>query len=69
MSRSSGPDEPRVGGGIAVSVDESSGHAEHATAIRCGGSRLELKRLAGGELGLDMYDMRKRLADLGLKYV
>ena len=27
------------------------------------------KRLASGELGLDMYDMRQRLADKGLKYV
>ena len=27
------------------------------------------KRLAAGELGLDIYDMRGKLADLGLKYV
>ena len=27
------------------------------------------KRLASGELGLDMYDMRQRLADKGLQYV
>jgi 4-hydroxy-4-methyl-2-oxoglutarate aldolase len=26
-------------------------------------------RLVGGELGLDMYDMRGRLKDKGLKYV
>jgi 4-hydroxy-4-methyl-2-oxoglutarate aldolase len=27
------------------------------------------KRLAAGELGLDVYDMRDRLAEKGLKYV
>ena len=27
------------------------------------------RRLAGGELGLDMYDMRGKLAEMGLKYV
>ena len=26
-------------------------------------------RLTGGELGLDIYDMRGRLADRGLRYV
>ena len=29
----------------------------------------EAKRLAAGELGLDIYDMRPRLAEMGLKYV
>jgi 4-hydroxy-4-methyl-2-oxoglutarate aldolase len=27
------------------------------------------KRLAAGELGVDIYDMRGRLAEKGLKYV
>jgi 4-hydroxy-4-methyl-2-oxoglutarate aldolase len=27
------------------------------------------QRLAAGELGLDIYDMRGRLAEMGLKYV
>ena len=29
----------------------------------------KLQRLASGELGLDIYDMRGKLADMGLKYV
>ncbi|MFZ0145134.1 MAG: 4-carboxy-4-hydroxy-2-oxoadipate aldolase/oxaloacetate decarboxylase, partial [Candidatus Sulfotelmatobacter sp.] len=27
------------------------------------------ERLAGGELGLDLYGLRKKVADLGLKYI
>jgi 4-hydroxy-4-methyl-2-oxoglutarate aldolase len=27
------------------------------------------QRLASGELGLDMYEMRQKLEDMGLKYV
>ncbi|MDP3895421.1 MAG: 4-carboxy-4-hydroxy-2-oxoadipate aldolase/oxaloacetate decarboxylase [Mesorhizobium sp.] len=48
--------------------------AEAETVAAAAEKRLEAeetkrKRLAAGELGLDIYDMRKRLAEKGLKYV
>jgi 4-carboxy-4-hydroxy-2-oxoadipate aldolase/oxaloacetate decarboxylase len=48
---------------------------EHATEIlekaraREAAEEGKRKRLAAGELGLDIYDMRGRLAEMGLKYV
>ena len=44
---------------------EIAGKAEARVAAEEG----KRKRLAAGELGLDIYEMRKRLAEKGLKYV
>ena len=46
-------------------VDEVADKAEARVAAEEG----KRKRLAAGELGLDIYDMRRRLAEKGLKYV
>jgi 4-hydroxy-4-methyl-2-oxoglutarate aldolase len=40
-----------------------------AAEKRLSGEETKRKRLAAGELGLDIYDMRPRLAEKGLKYV
>jgi len=36
---------------------------------RLDGEEAKRQKLAGGELGLDIYSMRERLADAGLVYV
>ena len=40
-----------------------------AAEKRLAAEEAKRKRLAAGELGLDIYDMRSRLAEKGLKYV
>lgn len=40
-----------------------------AAEKRLAAEEAKRKRLAGGELGLDIYEMRQRLAEKGLKYV
>ena len=55
-------------GVCVVRREEAADVAEKAEA-RVANEESKRKRLAAGELGLDIYDMRKRLAEKGLKYV
>lgn len=60
-----------VAGDDGVVVVKRSEVAEVLVAAGARTAREEAKRarLAAGELGLDIYDMRLRLAEKGLKYV
>ncbi|CAN7279184.1 4-carboxy-4-hydroxy-2-oxoadipate aldolase/oxaloacetate decarboxylase [Rhizobium sp. LjRoot254] len=55
-------------GVCVVRREEAAGVADKAEA-RVAAEEGKRKRLAAGELGLDIYDMRGRLAEKGLKYV
>lgn len=55
-------------GVCVVRREEAAAVADKAEA-RMAAEEGKRKRLAAGELGLDIYDMRKRLAEKGLKYV
>lgn len=55
-------------GVCVVAREEAAGVLDKALA-REAAEVDKRKRLAAGELGLDIYDMRDKLADLGLKYV
>ncbi len=55
-------------GVCVVSCQEASGILEKARH-RLAAEEEKRRRLAAGELGLDIYDMRQRLKDKGLKYV
>ncbi|MHA7774854.1 4-carboxy-4-hydroxy-2-oxoadipate aldolase/oxaloacetate decarboxylase [Roseibium sp. M-1] len=55
--------------GVCVVRREDAGRVLAAAEKRVAAEEAKRKRLAAGELGLDIYDMRPRLAEKGLKYV
>jgi 4-hydroxy-4-methyl-2-oxoglutarate aldolase len=55
--------------GVCVVRRSAAATVLEAARKRLAGEEARRKRLAAGELGLDIYDMRGRLAEKGLKYV
>jgi 4-hydroxy-4-methyl-2-oxoglutarate aldolase len=55
--------------GVCVIRREEAADIADKAEVRVAAEEGKRKRLAGGELGLDIYDMRRRLAEKGLKYV
>jgi len=55
--------------GVVVVRHEQAGAVLDAASQRATLEERKRQRLAAGELGLDIYDMRQRLADKGLRYV
>ena len=55
--------------GVCVVRREEAVEVADKAEARVAAEEGKRKRLAAGELGLDIYDMRKRLAEKGLKYV
>ena len=55
--------------GVCVVRREEAGDVLDASRKRVENEEAKRKRLAAGELGLDIYGMRERLAEKGLKYV
>jgi 4-hydroxy-4-methyl-2-oxoglutarate aldolase len=55
--------------GVCVIRREEAEDVAIQAEVRVAAEEAKRKRLAAGELGLDIYDMRRRLAEKGLKYV
>lgn len=55
--------------GVCVVRREEAAEIADKAEVRIANEEEKRKRLAAGELGLDMYKMRERLAEKGLKYV
>ena len=56
-------------GVLVIARDELADALEQGPRTRVANETEKRARLAAGELGLDMYGMRGRLAEKGLKYV
>ena len=55
--------------GVCVVLREEAEVVARKAEVRVAAEDGKRKRLAAGELGLDIYDMRGRLAEKGLKYI
>ncbi|MGB2000819.1 MAG: 4-carboxy-4-hydroxy-2-oxoadipate aldolase/oxaloacetate decarboxylase, partial [Candidatus Puniceispirillaceae bacterium] len=55
--------------GVAVVARSQAEVVMEQAQARLDGEEAKRQKLANGELGLDIYGMRKRLADAGLVYV
>lgn len=55
--------------GVVVVRQAEAAEVLAKAEARAANEEMKRKRLASGELGLDLYDMRPRLAEKGLKYI